>query len=156
MTLAGNGHVADAVDAESNSRGCHGDWIGDVTWNELGAVPAGLEAEVGEPALGISATEGTELDVLTDRLTKLVETVAGTVAARQMVTHPQAAELTIADRALRDFMNSAATAPADVLAYLLGEAREAMQRLVGEHIAPDEILRNTSNHLGNLTRFALN
>jgi tRNA U34 5-carboxymethylaminomethyl modifying GTPase MnmE/TrmE len=37
-------------------------------------------------------------------------------------------------------MNSAGAAPADVLAYLLGEAREAMQRLLGEHIAPDDIL----------------
>jgi tRNA U34 5-carboxymethylaminomethyl modifying GTPase MnmE/TrmE len=107
---------------------------------DAGPVPAGLEAEVGEPVLGISATEGTELDELTHRLTELVETAAGTVAARQMVTHRQAAELTIADRALGDFMNSAARAPADVLAYLLGEAREAMQRLLGEHIAPDDIL----------------
>jgi tRNA U34 5-carboxymethylaminomethyl modifying GTPase MnmE/TrmE len=57
-----------------------------------------------------------------------------------MVTHRQAAELTIADRALGDFTNSSTTAPADVLAYLLGEAREAMQRLLGEHISPDEIL----------------
>jgi tRNA U34 5-carboxymethylaminomethyl modifying GTPase MnmE/TrmE len=107
---------------------------------DAGPVPAGLEAEVGEPVLGISATEGTELDALTVRLTKLVETAAGTVAARQMVTYRQAAELTIADRALGEFISSAATAPADVLAYLLGEAREAMQRLLGEHIAPDEIL----------------
>jgi tRNA modification GTPase len=107
---------------------------------DAGPVPAGLEADVGEQVLGISATEGTELDALTDRLTKLVETVAGTVAATQMVTHRQAAELTIAERALGDFMNSAATTPADILAYLLGEAREAMQRLLGEHIAPDEIL----------------
>ena len=107
---------------------------------DAGPVPAGLEADVGEPVLGISATEGTELDALTDRLTKLVETVAGTATARQMVTYRQASELTIADRALGDFMNSAATAPADILAYLLGEAREAIQRLLGEHIAPDEIL----------------
>jgi len=107
---------------------------------DAGPVPAGLETEVGEPVLGISATEGTELDALTVRLTKLVQTAAGTVAARQMVTHRQAAELTIADRALGDFTNSSTTAPADVLAYLLGEAREAMQRLLGEHIAPDEIL----------------
>ena len=107
---------------------------------DAGPVPAGLEADVGEQVLGISATEGTELDALTNRLTKLVETVAGTVAARQMVTHRQAAELTIACRALGDFMNSAATTPADILAYLLGEAREAIQRLLGEHIAPDEIL----------------
>jgi len=107
---------------------------------DAGPVPAGLEADVGEQVLGISATEGTELDALTNRLTKLVETVAGTVAARQMVTHRQAAELTNAERALGDFMNSAATAPADILAYLLGEAREAIQRLLGEHIAPDEIL----------------
>lgn len=107
---------------------------------DAGPIPADLEAEVGEPVLGISATEGTELDALTDRLTKLVETAAGTVTARQMVTHRQAAELTIADRALGDFMNSAATAPADILTYLLGEAREAMQRLLGEHISPDEIL----------------
>jgi tRNA modification GTPase len=107
---------------------------------DAGPVPMGLEAEVGEPVLGISATEGTELDALTVRLTKLVETAAGTVAARQMVTHRQAAELTIADRALGDFMNSSATASSDVLAYLLGEAREAMQRLLGEHITPDEIL----------------
>jgi tRNA U34 5-carboxymethylaminomethyl modifying GTPase MnmE/TrmE len=90
--------------------------------------------------MGISATEGTELDALTDRLTKLVETAAGTVAARQIVTHRQAAELGIADRALGEFISSAVTGPADVLAYLLGEAREAMQRLLGEHIAPDEIL----------------
>jgi len=107
---------------------------------DAGPVPAGLETEVGEPVLGISATEGTELDALTVRLTKLVQTAAGTVATRQMVTHRQAAELTIADRALGDFMNSSTTAPADVLAYLLGEAREAMQRLLGEHISPDEIL----------------
>ena len=107
---------------------------------DAGPVPAGLETEVGEPVLGISATEGTELDALTERLTNLVETVAGTVAARQMVTFRQAAELMTADRALGDFMNSVTTAPADVLAYLLGEAREAMQRLLGEHIAPDEIL----------------
>ena len=107
---------------------------------DAGPVPAGLEAEVGEPVLGISATEGTELDELTHRLTELVETAAGTVAARQMVTHRQAAELAIADRALGEFTSSLVTAPADVLAYLLGEAREAMQRLLGEHIAPDEIL----------------
>jgi tRNA modification GTPase len=107
---------------------------------DAGPVPAGLEAEVGEPVLGISATEGIELDALTHRLTDLVETTAGTVTARQLVTHRQATELTTADRALSDFMNSSTTAPADVLAYLLGEAREAMQRLLGEHMAPDEIL----------------
>jgi len=112
---------------------------------DAGPVPPGLEAEAGEPVLGISTTEGTDLDALTDRLTKLVETVAGTVAAKQMVTHRQAAELVTSDRALGDFMNSAGTAPADVLAYHLGEAREAMQRLLGEHIAPDEILATVFN-----------
>ncbi len=112
---------------------------------DAGPVPRGLEVEVGEQVLGISATEGIELDALTDRLTKLVETVAETVAAKQMVTHRQAAELMTSDRALVDFMNSAGAAPADVLAYYLGEAREAMQRLLGEHIAPDEILATVFN-----------
>ena len=107
---------------------------------DAGPVPSDLEAEVGEPVLGISATEGTELDVLARRLTQLVEAAAGTEAARQMVTHRQAAELTIADHALIEFLGSAGTAPADVLAYLLGEAREALQRLLGDHIASDEIL----------------
>jgi tRNA modification GTPase len=107
---------------------------------DAGPVPAGLEAEVGEPVLGISATEGIELDALTCRLTDLIETTTGTITARQMVTRRQAGELTIADHALGDFMNSSTTAPADVLAYLLSEAREAMQRLLGEHIVPDEIL----------------
>jgi tRNA U34 5-carboxymethylaminomethyl modifying GTPase MnmE/TrmE len=107
---------------------------------DAGPIPVGLEEEVGEPVLGISATERTELDELTRRLSELVERTAGTVHVRQMVTHRQAGELMTADRALGDFMNSAATAPADVLAYLLGEAREAMQRLLGEHIAPDDIL----------------
>lgn len=107
---------------------------------DTGPIPEGLEGEVGEPVLGISATEGTELNELTRRLTELVEAAAGTVTARQMVTHRQATELVIADRALDDFINSAPTSPADVLAYLLSEAREAMQRLLGEHIAPDEIL----------------
>jgi tRNA U34 5-carboxymethylaminomethyl modifying GTPase MnmE/TrmE len=45
-----------------------------------------------------------------------------------------------ADRALGDFVNLTATAPADVLAYLLCEASEAMQHVLGEHIAPDAIL----------------
>ncbi|MFA4932476.1 MAG: tRNA uridine-5-carboxymethylaminomethyl(34) synthesis GTPase MnmE [Caldisericia bacterium] len=112
---------------------------------DAGPVPAGLEEEVGELVLGISATERTELDELTRRLSELVETAAGTVAARQMVTHRQALELMTADRALGDFVNSAATAPADVLAYLLCEAREAMQRLLGEHIAPDDILATVFN-----------
>ncbi|HWQ21997.1 MAG TPA: tRNA uridine-5-carboxymethylaminomethyl(34) synthesis GTPase MnmE, partial [Clostridia bacterium] len=101
---------------------------------DAGPVPGSLEAEVGEPVLGISATEGTELDALTQRLTRLVETTTATVAARQMVTRRQAAELTAADHALGEFVDSAGTAPADVLAYLLGEAREALQRLLGDHI----------------------
>lgn len=107
---------------------------------DAGPVPTDLEAEVGEPVLGISATEGTELDALTDRLTRLVGTVGGTVAARQMVTRRQATELAIVDHALGEFVGSAGTAPADIFAYLLGEAREAMQRILGEHGAPDEIL----------------
>jgi len=107
---------------------------------DTGPVPPGLAEEVGEPVLGISATEGTELATLTDRLTRLVETASGTVTARQMVTLRQAGELETADHALGDFMSSAGAAPADVLAYLLGEAHEAMQRLLGEHIAPDSIL----------------
>ncbi|MCE5193455.1 MAG: tRNA uridine-5-carboxymethylaminomethyl(34) synthesis GTPase MnmE [Candidatus Cryosericum sp.] len=103
-------------------------------------VPADLAAEVGEPLLGISATEGTELDELTARLTDLVATVAGTVSARQLVTRRQAAELGTADRALGDFEHLSSTAPADVLAELLGEAREAILRILGERISPDEIL----------------
>lgn len=107
---------------------------------DAGPIPVGLEEEVGEPVLGISATERTELDELTRRLSELVEQTAGSVDVRQMVTHRQALELMTADRALGDFMNSAATAPADVLAYLLCEASEAIQHVLGEHIAPDEIL----------------
>ena len=107
---------------------------------DAGPIPASLEVEVGEPILGISALEGTELDALTRRLTELVESVAGTFTARQMVTHRQAAELAAADRTLDEFTELAGTAPADVLAYLLGDAHEALQRLLGEHIAPDEIL----------------
>jgi tRNA modification GTPase len=107
---------------------------------DAGPIAVGLEEEVGEPVLGISATERTELDELTCRLSKLVEQTAGSVDARQMVTHRQALELMTADRALGDFMNSVATAPADVLAYLLCEASEAMQHVLGEHISPDEIL----------------
>ena len=107
---------------------------------DTGPVPTGLAAEVGEPVLGISATEGTELAALTDHLTKLVETATGTVTARQIVTLRQAGELKTAERALGDFMSSAEAVPADVLTYLLGEAREAIQRLLGEHITPDDIL----------------
>ena len=114
---------------------------------DTGPVPVGLAAEVGEPVLGISATEGTELEELTCRLARLVEAAAGPVTARQMVTHRQAAELTTADRALGDFMNSAATAPADVLAYLVGEAREAMQTVAGRTHLPRRDSRNRLQHL---------
>jgi tRNA modification GTPase len=107
---------------------------------DTGPIPVGLEEEVGEPVLGISAMERTELDELTRRLSELVGQTAGSVDARQMVTHRQALELMTADLALGDFMNSAGTAPSDVLAYLLCEASEAIQHVLGEHIAPDEIL----------------
>lgn len=107
---------------------------------DTGPVPVGLAAEVGEPVLGISATEGTELEELTRRLGDMVEAAAGPVTVRQMVTQRQAAELTIADGALNDFANAAATAPSDILACLVGEAREAMLRLLGEHISSDEVL----------------
>ncbi|MFZ2414114.1 MAG: tRNA uridine-5-carboxymethylaminomethyl(34) synthesis GTPase MnmE [Candidatus Cryosericum sp.] len=107
---------------------------------DAGPIPAGLEAEVGEPVLGISAMKGTELEELTHRLADMVEAAAGPVTARQMVTRRQAAELTIADHALSDFVNAAATAPSDVLACFVGEAREAIQRILGEHTATDEIL----------------
>ncbi|MHB8106230.1 MAG: tRNA uridine-5-carboxymethylaminomethyl(34) synthesis GTPase MnmE [Candidatus Cryosericum sp.] len=107
---------------------------------DAGPVPAGLEAEVGEAVLAISAMQGTSLDALTHRLTDLVETAAGTAIARQMVTYRQAAELRTADRALSEVLNSVGMTPADLLAYLLGEAHEAIQRLLGEHIVPDEIL----------------
>ncbi|MHB8071845.1 MAG: tRNA uridine-5-carboxymethylaminomethyl(34) synthesis GTPase MnmE [Candidatus Cryosericum sp.] len=103
-------------------------------------VPADLAVEVGEPVLGISATEGTELSELTTRLTALVNGAAGTVTARQLVTHRQAAELETADRALSDFERLSSTSPSDVLAEVLGEAREAMLRLLGEHISSDEVL----------------
>jgi tRNA modification GTPase len=104
-------------------------------------IPADLAAEAGEPVLGISATEGTELDELTARLTGLVNVAAGAVTARQLVTQRQADELETADRALSDFERlSSSTSPADVLAEVLGEAREAMLRLLGEHISPDGIL----------------
>jgi tRNA modification GTPase len=103
-------------------------------------IPADLAAEVGEPVLGISATEGTELDELTARLADLVDMAAGTVTARQLVTRRQADELETADRALSDFERLSSTSPADVLVEVLGEAREAMLRLLGEHVSPDEIL----------------
>jgi tRNA modification GTPase len=103
-------------------------------------VPADLAAEVGEPVLGISATEGTELSELTTRLTALVDRAAGSVTARQLVTHRQAAELEAADRALSDFERLSSSSPADVLAEFLGDAREAMLRLLGEHISSDEVL----------------
>jgi len=80
------------------------------------------------------------LDELSARLTDLVARVAGTVTARQLVTQRQAAELKTADRALGDFEHLSSTAPADVLAELLGEAREAILRILGERISPDEIL----------------
>jgi tRNA modification GTPase len=103
-------------------------------------VPADLAIEVGESVLGISATEGTELSELTTRLAGLVDRAAGTATARQLVTSRQAAELEIADRALSDFERLSSASPADVLAEVLGEAREAMLRLLGEHISSDEIL----------------
>lgn len=103
-------------------------------------VPADLAAEVGEPVLGISATEGTELSELTTRLTALVDRTAGTVTARQLVTHRQAAELEATDRALSDFERLSSSSPADVLAEFLGDAREAMLRLLGERISSDEVL----------------
>lgn len=103
-------------------------------------VPVDLAAEVGEPVLGISATEGTELNELTARLTALVEQTAGSETARQLVTHRQATELATADRALGDFEQLCLSSPADVLAEILGEAREAMLRLLGEHLSSDDIL----------------
>ena len=107
---------------------------------DAGPIPDSLAAEVGEPVLGISATEGVELDELTRRLSALVEQVAGSVTARQLVTRRQAAELEAADRALSDFERLSSSSPADVLAEFLGDAREAILRLLGERIAPDEIL----------------
>lgn len=104
-------------------------------------IPADLATDVGEPVLGISATEGTELDELTTRLADLVDTAVGIVNARQLVTRRQAAELQTADRALRDFEHLSSVSPADLLAEILGEAREAMLRLLGEHLSPDEILQ---------------
>jgi tRNA modification GTPase len=103
-------------------------------------VPADLAAEVGEPVLGISATEGTELSELTTRLTALVEQTAGSETARQLVTHRQAAELEAADRALSDLERLSSSSPADVLAEFLGEAREAMLRLLGERLSSEDLL----------------
>jgi len=103
-------------------------------------VPADLAAQVGEPVLGISATEGTELSELTTRLTALVDRAAGTVTARQLVTHRQAVELETADRALSDFERLSSSSPADVLVEFVGDAREAMLRLLGEATSSDEVL----------------
>jgi tRNA modification GTPase len=107
---------------------------------DTGPVPPDLEARVGEPMLGISATEGIDIDLLTRQLTKLVEHSTDAARVHQLVTARQAAELQTADRALADVAAGLGTLPADVLAYTLGEAREALLRLLGEHIAPDEIL----------------
>ena len=107
---------------------------------DTGPVPPDLEARVGEPVLGISATEGIDIDLLTRQLTKLVEHSTDAARVHQLVTARQAAELQTADRALADVAAGLGTLPADVLAYTLGEAREALLRLLGEHIAPDEIL----------------
>ena len=107
---------------------------------DTGPVPPDLEARVGEPVLGISATEGIDIDLLTRQLAKLVEHSTDAARVHQLVTARQAAELQTADRALADVAAGLGTLPADVLAYTLGEAREALLRLLGEHIAPDEIL----------------
>jgi len=107
---------------------------------DTGPVPADLEARVGEAVLGISATEGIDIDLLTRHLTELVEHSTDTARVHQLVTARQAAELQTADRALADVAAGLGALPADVLAYMLGEAREALLRLLGEHIAPDEIL----------------
>ena len=108
---------------------------------DTGPVPPDLEARVGEPVLGISATEGIDLDLLTRKLTELVEHSTDAAQVHQLVTARQATELRTADRALADVAAGLGVLPADVLAYTLGEAREALLRLLGEHIAPDEILQ---------------
>lgn len=107
---------------------------------DTGSMPADLEATVGEPVLGISATQGIDIDLLTRRLTDLVEHSTDTARVHQLVTARQATELRIADRALADVAAGPGALPADVLACTLGEAREAFLRLLGERIAPDEIL----------------
>lgn len=99
-----------------------------------------LAAEVGEPVLGISATAGTEIEALTAQLAGLIEAAADAVTIRQLVTQRQASELSTAHQALDSFLRQAASEPADTLAELLGEAREALLRLLGERLSPDEIL----------------
>ena len=107
---------------------------------DVESVSPDLAAEVGEPVLGISATAGTELEALTARLAALVESAAGAVTIRQLVNQRQASELSTACRALDSFLRLTASEPADTLAELLGEAREAILRLLGERLSPDEIL----------------
>lgn len=99
-----------------------------------------LAAEVGEPVLGISATAGTEIEALTAQLAGLIEAAADAVTIRQLVTQRQASELSTAHQALDSFLRQVASEPADTLAELLGEAREALLRLLGERLSPDEIL----------------
>lgn len=99
-----------------------------------------LHALPDETVFGISATEGTEIDRLTGALALLVEQASGGAATRQLVTERQAAELAAADARLSDFLAAPAAIPMDERAEMLSEAREALLRLLGEHISPEDLL----------------
>lgn len=108
---------------------------------DLGPVPPDIVRTTGnEPIFGISATEGTELDHLTSELTHLVDQVSTKTSARQLVTERQAAELSAADRSLAAFLEAPAGSPSDTRACMLGEARDAILRLLGENISQEDLL----------------
>ncbi len=112
-----------------------------VNKRDLAPVPEAIaQALHGERFFAVSATAGLELDHLTAALEKMVEEVSGAATARTSVTERQAAELTTTNRQLQAFLQAVPGTPADELTCLLGEAREALLRLLGENLSQDDLL----------------
>ncbi|MGB9666494.1 MAG: tRNA uridine-5-carboxymethylaminomethyl(34) synthesis GTPase MnmE [Candidatus Cryosericum sp.] len=108
---------------------------------DAGPIPDDINrATPDEPLFGISATEGTELARLTGALALLVEQVSGVSLSRQLVNERQAGELATADTHLADFVAAPPSMPLDACAEMLSEAREALQRILGEGVSPEGLL----------------
>ncbi len=93
-----------------------------------------------ESLFGISATEGIEIERLTSALGLLVEHVGSLSVSQQLVTERQAVELAAADAHLAAFLAAPSDSPEDERAEMLSEARDALRRLLGETISPDDLL----------------
>lgn len=110
-----------------------------VNKTDLSPVPADIAAIAGEDATAISATKGTAIADLTAKLADLVAQVEAERAPHLLVTDRQTLELAEADRHIMTVLASASM-PADLAAYAIGEARNALLRLLGRSGSIDALL----------------